>query len=407
MSAVRFVMVSVGIWSSTALVEDGTVWIWGGMPAPLFSPEPTMLNVEAFGGSRAVMVSCGFIHTMVLTEDGRLWTFGLGEDGQLGHGIEETVKATPTLILSFSKETKIVMVAAGACHSMALTAEGDVYTWGSAKHGVLGHHHVEGDPFTLMKSVPTKIDRACFAGSSVVIMAAGCLHNAAVTEDGRVFTWGHGGNGKLGLGDIETKVSPTPLSLDVFGGSLVRMMTCSNKHTMAVTEEGGLWSWGVSLFPDTPDLLVPTLVQQKHFEGAKIVTATACDHVSMAVTEEGTLYSWGYNKCTSDMPSRLGHVNCDRIPVPMRLSPHFCMDGARVGRYHRLHPLHAIAFAMGMHSRLGSGRSADINQPHVGSLVNILDDNLVKMILEASRSFPEGEGVKLHHVVRLSGVWFD
>ena len=415
MSVVRFAMVAAGKWSSAALAEDGTVWTWGYSPLKM-SVDPTRRDKSAFGGSPAMMITCGELHTMVLAADGRLWTFGIGTNGQLGLGIAVGDKSAPTLVLRFSHdlETKIVMVAAGAFHSMALTANGDVYTWGSTKHGVLGHHNGdhENDPFRQSKSVPFKIDRACFAGSSVIMIAAGDRHSAAVTEEGKLFMWGSGAYGKLGLGDNETKEFPTSLSLNLFGKSPVRMVTCSDNHTMAVTEEGSLWSWGAS-FPIyyKNASFFPTRVDPRHFDGAKIVTAAAGLFISIAVTEDGILYSWGYSNDV--MSPCLGHGDSDHHkPVPMRLSPHF-MHNARIGRYHKIPALHAVAFAMGMHSRLGSGqprrskriqgKPVDANKPQGPSLVNQLDCCLVKMILDASRSWPNLDALRTPGLLRLMG----
>jgi hypothetical protein len=61
---------------------------------------------------------------MILPDD-RLWTFGLGVGGRLGHG-DCTDKLVPTLVLiERCGGAMIVMVAAGAWHSMTATADGD------------------------------------------------------------------------------------------------------------------------------------------------------------------------------------------------------------------------------------------------------------------------------------------
>ena len=39
--------------------------------------------------------------------------------------------------------------------------------------------------------------------------------------------------------------------------------------------------------------------------------------------------------------------------MPTRIAPSL-LQGARIGRYHDLPPIHALAFAIGTHSRLGS-----------------------------------------------------
>ena len=74
-----------------------------------------------------VMMACGNAHTMVVTADGRLWTFGLGNNGRLGHGDMEE-KLVPTLVLALRvSQAKIVMVAADADHSNTVMADCDVH----------------------------------------------------------------------------------------------------------------------------------------------------------------------------------------------------------------------------------------------------------------------------------------
>lgn len=62
---------------------------------------------------------------------------------------------------------KIVMVEAGDAHSIAATAEGDVYTWVSGEEGALGLNDAKN------RLVPTKLDRTLFGGRGVVMVAAG------------------------------------------------------------------------------------------------------------------------------------------------------------------------------------------------------------------------------------------
>ena len=87
------------------------------------------------------MLACGNAQTLVLTRDGMVWTFGCTSMGTLGNADDNTFTLVPTLIdeVSFSQQ-KIIMLSAGAFHSMALEENCDVYTWGQGSSGVLGHN---------------------------------------------------------------------------------------------------------------------------------------------------------------------------------------------------------------------------------------------------------------------------
>ncbi len=71
---------------------------------------------------------------------------------------------------------------AGALHSLVLSGAGDVYSFGHGGGGRLGH----GD--SAMRWVPERV--AALAG--VAAIAAGDAHSACALRDGTVFTWGCG-----------------------------------------------------------------------------------------------------------------------------------------------------------------------------------------------------------------------
>ena len=131
---------------------------------------------------------------------------------------------------------------------------------------------------------------------------------------------------------------------------------------MAVTEEGGLWSWGTGTFGrlghnDEEDRVVPVRVEVEGLDGAKIVSVACGDALWAAVTEDGALYTWGRGSCMlgqTQVTAGLGHDDLEDKLVPT-LVAHLHQLVARVGRCLPLPPFHALAFAMGTHRRLGAG----------------------------------------------------
>ena len=94
-------------------------------------------RIEGLQGVRAVAISSAVSHSLVLAADGAVYTFGGGGLGKLGHGDESPV-ATPKRIEAL-RSVRVVAVAAGCHHSVALSASGEVYSWGVGGCGVLGH----------------------------------------------------------------------------------------------------------------------------------------------------------------------------------------------------------------------------------------------------------------------------
>uniref|UniRef100_A0AAX7SRJ5 Alsin Rho guanine nucleotide exchange factor ALS2 a n=1 Tax=Astatotilapia calliptera TaxID=8154 RepID=A0AAX7SRJ5_ASTCA len=66
-----------------------------------------------------------------------IWSWGRGSEGQLGHG-DQLARLQPLCIKSLTGE-EVIKVAAGSHHSLALTAQCQVYSWGSNMCGQLGH----------------------------------------------------------------------------------------------------------------------------------------------------------------------------------------------------------------------------------------------------------------------------
>jgi len=135
----------------------------------------------------------------------------MGKVGEslLGHDWDSDagkfVSVPPTLVPSM-KDKHIVSVATGSDHCLALSAMGEVYSWGDARGGVLGH-----------------ADRNAMAGPrrvealvQVEFISAGPSTSAAVDHRGRLFTWGGskrvGDNSAYGLGYATgpaTRMQPT------------------------------------------------------------------------------------------------------------------------------------------------------------------------------------------------------
>ena len=86
-------------------------------------------------------IACGFMHTLFVSESGHVYSMGSNSAGQLGIG-EPTVKSknTPTLVeTSPFIENVVVKVSCGNFHSLALTENGKVFSWGQGRFGALGH----------------------------------------------------------------------------------------------------------------------------------------------------------------------------------------------------------------------------------------------------------------------------
>lgn len=73
-------------------------------------------------------------------------------------------------------------------------------------------------------------------------ISCGFEHMAAVTNEGKVMTWGYGGSGCLGHGDTRSYKMPTLVN-SIFQERFV-YLECGGYHTIGISEEGEIWAWG-------------------------------------------------------------------------------------------------------------------------------------------------------------------
>ena len=84
-----------------------------------------------------VSIACGSSHCLAMTQAGKVFAWGIGSSGQLGLG-DDSDRTTPTPLKIGAQRAAIVAVAAGHAHSAATDARGQLYTWGDGGDGRLG-----------------------------------------------------------------------------------------------------------------------------------------------------------------------------------------------------------------------------------------------------------------------------
>ena len=249
----RFRHVAMGRTHAAAVTVDGELWTWGNpelgklghgvneLPAPpsawrLSKPpkKPERTDIARVRGAleeqRVVQAACGFNHTVCLTEDGEVYSFGQGKFGALGHGAFDQL-GSPKRVEALRN---VVKVASGGDFSLCLDQDGRVFAFGSNLVGQLGLSGV------LVYRVNYPQQLVLPNGVVAVDIACGEEHAALLTDAGEVFTWGYGSEGALGHRRRRTLSKPKLLSLKKRG---VRVR-CGGGHTGVVTDEGELYLFG-------------------------------------------------------------------------------------------------------------------------------------------------------------------
>lgn len=257
------------------------------------------VKLELPEGERAVSASCGRHSTLIVTESGACYAVGSNVVGQLGIGFigagpgssttggntdsmkskgknktaagsKQTFVTTLTRVLVPSHE-KVIGAAAAPDFSLFVCENGAVYSAGSAENYQLGNgrtgQYIERANCISFLREPTPI-RVCFNhrpstlnssqtnGTSGTVtekeevkikaVAAGTCHSLALDTDGKVWSWGFGGYGRLGHKTTADENLPRMIEFFDAPHLKVDLITCGQASSWAVqTQRKSLYTWGI------------------------------------------------------------------------------------------------------------------------------------------------------------------
>ena len=282
----------------------------------------SLTDVIALQACRLAGVAVGQGHSAAVTCAGQLLSWGAAEFGQLGHGdphVVGTEVPTPSSVrhvcfgegppaldamgglegagvgepsprmpgaLSPAQEVRFVQVACGECHTLALAANSAVFAFGQGTFGALGIGDCQN------RTVPTAVVRLAPAG--IVQVAAGAHHSAALGVDGRVYCWGRGKWGQLGLGHFMS--SPFPALVAALEGEPAQQVACGTDHTLVLSLTGALYAFGRGTAGQTglncrDHAPYPQLVES--LRNHRVVQVAAGAAHSVALSSEGRVFCFG------------------------------------------------------------------------------------------------------------------
>ncbi|MFA6973053.1 MAG: hypothetical protein WC208_16855 [Gallionella sp.] len=228
----------------------------------------------------------GYEHGAVIDKQGRLFTFGMAESGQLGLGYRLLLGeggapiATPPTHVELPEPVK--SVSSGDYHTVVVTETGKLYAFGSCGNGKLGIG-LDSDSYELR---PVLVDLPL----PVSMAACGDQHTVAILENGEVYSWGKGTTGQLGNGKLGNRLSPGLVSLP----RPAIQVACSGNTTAIVTDDGSLYgcganNWGQLGTGDNVERRSPTKVNIPD----RVVWVAIGGSSTTIITSSGLLYRVG------------------------------------------------------------------------------------------------------------------
>ena len=170
---------------------------------------------------------------------GALFTWGDPDKGKLGHGDREAA-LLPRQVRAL-EGVSVAAVACGTWHTVAMGADGRLFTCGRDGDGLLGRQCGAGaGPAAAAAAEPGVMGEVALLGQTsgrVVQVACGIRHTLALTSRGEVYSWGLGANGRLGHGSERTE--PVPRLVERLRGRHVRQVSCGATYSAAIVADDG------------------------------------------------------------------------------------------------------------------------------------------------------------------------
>mmetsp|Transcript_13932 Transcript_13932/g.45783 ORF Transcript_13932/g.45783 Transcript_13932/m.45783 type:complete len:548 (+) Transcript_13932:49-1692(+) len=242
---------------------------------------------------------------VVADECGDLHTAGYGELGRLGHGTFVDEPA-PRRVLGLPE--RVLCVSAGWAHSAVVGMSGKVYTWGHGGRGQLG----------LGNKQPQHVPQLVPGLRDIVDVSAGGYHTLALTADGRTYSWGDGEHGELGHGNEATALRPREMRLGEVANLRVQQVSAGSQHTVLVADKGVMLTCGDAAccgHGQVEHVLEPRVVQGL----PPIARAAGGLSFTMAVTVSGAVYAWGPGTCGHWGPAAGAQATTEKL-LPRRLN---------------------------------------------------------------------------------------
>ncbi|KAK3938515.1 regulator of chromosome condensation 1/beta-lactamase-inhibitor protein II [Diplogelasinospora grovesii] len=285
--------------------------------------------------------------------------FGNGDAGELGLGPAEQEAPRPCLNPFLNPDSPsalhhIVQLDCGGMHTIALTKDNKIVTWGVNDNGALGRdtdweggglRDIEGDrdleqvgasdpppeqdgTLNPLESTPTPLPTDYFpSGTRFVQVAAGDSCSLALTDTGLVYGWGtfksSEGEEMFGYDAVEQIIKIQARPTLIRGLKKITQIACGANHALALDANGVVWAWGCGeqnqlgrrLFGRRfMECLNPHPIEIKN-----VKYIASGEYHSFAVDKKDNVWAWGLNSFGEAGYAKAAGSDLVLLPYPMKI----------------------------------------------------------------------------------------
>ncbi|XP_037933707.1 regulator of chromosome condensation-like [Teleopsis dalmanni] len=279
----KALMISAGDSHSACLLDDGRVFAWGSFRDSHGSMGLTVdgiqkLPVDVMGLTNCTEIASGSDHLVVLTSRGKVYTFGCAEQGQLGRVPNRSVSGegrqgkkillTPGEIIMKRGKPVEKIWASSYCTYLRESNTNSIWVFGLNNYVQLIYNNVEE---RVLYPVRTNLENA-------KDIAGGQHHTLVLKNDGKCYAVGRGDYGRLGIGKNVSDQRELQ-AIDKLQNEKIQSISCGECFSFAVTDEGKLYSWGMGTnlslgTGNEDDVWEPELIISKNTENKRILKAS-------------------------------------------------------------------------------------------------------------------------------------
>lgn len=235
----RLLKISHGECHSTILTHCGAVLVFGDASGgklglgkkkcrgEILAP----VQVPFLKEKKCIDVSCSFYSTSVVVEDGSIVTFGSHPAAKRKREIKPS---------TFTFSTKMMSIASGTNHSVAISNDGNCFTWGLAENGRLGHAFVDDLNFI---SNPKCVEFFFERRIKICKVACGAAHTVCASDSSKLFSFGWNVYGQCGMDYKVSENVLVPYEIQ-FNDRLINQIDCGFGHSAIICSEEHLYTWG-------------------------------------------------------------------------------------------------------------------------------------------------------------------